>query len=120
MKPLDLENNKAVKKDPFQLPDGYFENFTTHLMEKIPIDEPQVKTTVQPFKTIIRRFKPVIYAAAVISGIIFGIQTYKFQTANDSQTSTEEHETEITAQEANNYINDFWDKFQHYFCIYNP
>ena len=107
MKHLDLENNHVAKKSPFSVPDGYFEGFTAHLMEQIPEEKPQVKIAARPSKGIIRHIRPILYAAAIVCGLVFGINTFHFNSGNDANQTKEATAATLTAQEADNYVNDF-------------
>ncbi len=55
--------NRLGKNNPFTVPEGYFDQFTSHLMDKLPERELK-KSPVRP--TQFRRMKPWLYAAACI------------------------------------------------------
>lgn len=69
------EENELLKKygtqNPFTVPEGYFENFTKELMNKLPekkrIAVPEEITTWQ-------RIKPWIYMAAMFCGLMFTVR----------------------------------------------
>ena len=59
---------KCGKRNPFQVPEGYFEDFTQRLMDQLPEQE-----EVQPDEeqiTLWQRVKPVLYMAAMFVGMI--------------------------------------------------
>ena len=64
-----LENNKLDefrKRDPFRVPDGYFEGFTEDLMSRLP-----QKTAAEPkIIPLYDRLKPWFYMAAIFAGAI--------------------------------------------------
>ena len=52
-------------KNPFRVPEGYFDNFAADLMQKLPEKEKPVK------KGLIVRLRPLMYAAACLMVAIF-------------------------------------------------
>lgn len=66
MKEEDLIRRKCGSKDPFRVPEGYFENFTAELMGKLP------ERTSRRTASTYRLPKFIWYAAAaVVCGLIF-------------------------------------------------
>lgn len=67
---MDTRNNKLDElknRQPFRVPEGYFENFTENLMSRLP--EKQVPE--EPKKiSFSERVKPWLYMAAAFAGII--------------------------------------------------
>ena len=55
------------KKNPFTVPEHYFENFTQELMDKLPAKE-IVLQAEEP--TLWQRIKPWLYMAAMFCGIM--------------------------------------------------
>lgn len=68
-----MKNKKLTdicgKENPFTVPEGYFEQFTKQLMDKLPEKETVIETP-QPINTW-QRIKPWIYLAAMFGGIMF-------------------------------------------------
>ena len=71
----DYLNSKLGKKNPFTVPEGYFEQLTAQVMEKLP--EKQVAKTAT-----IKRLRPWFYAAACICIGVF-IAGIAFNNNND-------------------------------------
>lgn len=71
----DYLNSKLGKKNPFTVPEGYFEQLTAQVMEKLP--EKQVAKTAT-----IKRLRPWFYAAACICIGVF-IVGIAFNNNND-------------------------------------
>jgi hypothetical protein len=73
-----MKTNKTLleninKKNPFTVPEGYFENLTTRIMDTLPeknIEDAPVKIGVW------KKVTPWIYSAAMLCGIAFGIRLY--------------------------------------------
>lgn len=85
------------KNNPFSVPEGYFEQFTQQLMEKLPEKE-QPTLTIQPVTTW-QRIKPWFYLAAMFCGIMVGaryvLSPSDSDTANNSQIASKNTATEL-------------------------
>lgn len=70
------EEDELVRKygtsNPFTVPDGYFENFTKGLMDKLP--EKKQAAFPQEKPTVWLQIKPWIYMAAMFCGLMFSIR----------------------------------------------
>lgn len=65
---MDINNklDELKERNPFRVPDGYFENFTENMMSRLPekpVKEPKVIS-------IYDRVKPWLYMAAAFVGLI--------------------------------------------------
>lgn len=71
MKEEDELLKKYGTRNPFTIPEGYFENFSKELMDKLPEKEqapaPDASSTWQ-------RIKPWIYMAAMFCGLMFTVR----------------------------------------------
>jgi hypothetical protein len=56
-------------KNPFRVPEGYFDNFTAGMMQMLPEQE-------APKKSLIVRLRPLMYAAACLLVAIFTVAVY--------------------------------------------
>lgn len=63
MKEEDELLKKCGTKNPFMVPEGYFDNFSKELMNKLP--EKEQTSTPQETITTWQRIKPWIYMAAM-------------------------------------------------------
>jgi hypothetical protein len=66
---MDINNNKLDElkdRNPFRVPDGYFESFTENMMGRLP-EKPVEKGRVI---SVYDRVKPWLYMAAAFAGII--------------------------------------------------
>lgn len=70
------EEDELVRKygtsNPFTVPDGYFENFSKELMDKLPEKKQPAFTQERP--TVWLQIKPWIYMAAMFCGLMFSIR----------------------------------------------
>ena len=108
MKQLDFTNGHGSRKTPFKVPEHYFEDFATHLMEQIPEEtKPSNVIPIQPKVTLLTRIKPYLYLAATICGLYFGIQVFKYQENRLSQK--EDATATVTPKAAEQYVDDVCD-----------
>ena len=66
MKEEDILLKKLGKEDSFKVPDGYFENLTSEVMNKLPEKE-KVVFKEEPVSTW-TRLKPLLYMVAMFVG----------------------------------------------------
>lgn len=97
---------QAGKRNAFRVPDGYFEQFTERMMQRLPEREAEeVACTVQlperePAKTAktsrLRMLRPYLAAAAFLCFAVFGITFYmhQHQKNNDTQALSAQHSTQ--------------------------
>lgn len=71
MKEEDELLKKYGTKNPFTVPDGYFENFSKGLLDKLPEKE---QIPYQAEITTWQRFKPWVYMAAMFCGLMFTVR----------------------------------------------
>lgn len=64
---------KVGTKNPFSVPDRYFEDFTHELMSKLPEKEPMLPVA-EP--TLWQRVKPWVYMAAMFCGIMLSVRIF--------------------------------------------
>ena len=64
---------KIGKKNPFTVPENYFENFTQELMDKLPAKEAVLQTEAP---TLWQRVKPWLYMAAMFCGIMLSVRIF--------------------------------------------
>ena len=77
----DFLNSKMGKRNPFTVPEGYFEQLTQQVMDKIPqavtkemtpLTTTEVKPARKPAKVaVMKRLRPWLYAAACICVGVF-------------------------------------------------
>lgn len=73
MKEEDELLRKCGTKNPFSVPEGYFDNFTRELMDKLPEKEVvSAQTTI----TTWQRMKPWVYMAAMFCGLMLSVRVF--------------------------------------------
>ena len=94
--------SKMGKRNPFTVPEGYFEQLTQQVMARIPAEEQEKKPAAK--KTIIRQLRPWLYAAACVcvgvftAGVLFS--------NSQSDNSKELQQMASMEQETINYYSD--------------
>ena len=73
MSPEEKILQKIGKKNPFTVPENYFENFTQELMDKLPAKEAILQTEAP---TLWQRVKPWLYMAAMFCGIMLSVRIF--------------------------------------------
>lgn len=63
---------RCGKKNPFVVPDGYFENFAENLMEQLPENNSQELPEISMWQ----RIKPWVYMAAMFCGLMFSVRVF--------------------------------------------
>ena len=77
----DKELKERIGKDnPFKVPEGYFENLTSDIMNNIPDDSGQANTSLPLWS----RVKPWFYMAAMFCGILFSARIFIHKSATDT------------------------------------
>ena len=69
----------------FTVPDGYFDNLTAEVMNKLP--EKETKLQIKRQNTVWQRVRPWLYMAAVFSGLLIGIR-FMFTNTTKSEKTT--------------------------------
>ena len=63
-------------KNPFQVPEGYFDSLTTKVMQRLP---------EQPKRSLTVRLRPWMYAAACVVAVLFTTIVYFYPSADTQQ-----------------------------------
>jgi hypothetical protein len=67
--------SKMGTRNPFVVPEGYFDQLTAQVMQKINAEEEKKAKKAKP--TILRTLRPLLYAAACSCIALFGVATYQ-------------------------------------------
>ena len=99
MKEEDILLKKLGKEDSFKVPDGYFENLTSEMMNKLPEKE-KVVFKEEPVSTW-TRLKPLLYMAAMFVGaaLIIRVASSDRKSVADIDVAVTEIETEVISDE---------------------
>lgn len=93
------EEDKILKKigteNPFRVPDGYFENLTSEVMNRLP--EKEKLTAVQTEPTMWQKVRPWLYMTAMFIGaaLIIRVASSDRTPAATDRMAADETETEM-------------------------
>ena len=95
MKEEDILLKKLGKENSFKVPEGYFENLTSEVMNKLPEKE-KVTLKEEPVSTW-TRLKPLLYMAAMFVGaaLIIRVASSDRTPAATDRMAADETETEM-------------------------
>lgn len=68
--------SKMGTKNPFTVPEGYFDTLTEQVMQRLPKQEGVVHFEQKKGSAIVRMLRPLLYAAACLCIGIFGVAIY--------------------------------------------
>lgn len=93
------EEDKILKKigteNPFRVPDGYFENLTSEVMNRLPEKEKLIAVQTEP--TMWQKVKPWLYMTAMFIGaaLIIRVASSDRTPAATDRMAADETETEM-------------------------
>ncbi len=93
--------SKVGNRNPFTVPEGYFEQLAQQVMDRIPAVTQELKPA--PKKTVFKQLRPWLYAAACICVGVFTAGVL-FNSQNDNSKELEQMAT--LEQENINYYSD--------------
>lgn len=93
--------SKVGNRNPFTVPEGYFEQLAQQVMDRIPATTQEVKPA--PKKTVFKQLRPWLYAAACVCVGVFTAGVL-FNSQNDNSKELEQMAT--LEQENINYYSD--------------
>ena len=99
MKEEDNLLKKLGKENSFKVPDGYFENLTSEVMNKLPEKE-KVAFKEEPVSTW-TRLKPLLYMAAMFVGaaLIIRVASTEHKSVTVDEVAVTEVDTELISDE---------------------
>ena len=83
METEDNKLNKLKNRQPFRVPEGYFENFTEDFMSRLP-EKQETETKIVSFS---ERLKPLLYLAAMFAGALILINIFNYNKKVDPNDS---------------------------------
>ncbi|MBQ8463723.1 MAG: hypothetical protein IJ544_06365 [Prevotella sp.] len=90
-----IRNKMSQRPNPFRVPEGYFDQLTDRVMSRLPQEE-----SVQTKPTLIRRLRPLLYAAACVCIAVFSVAIYFNHHNAEQQAAT------AALQQQDAYYND--------------
>lgn len=106
MKEEDTLLKKIGKDNSFKVPDGYFANLTSEVMNRLP-DE-KTNTFAEAPVSMWTKVKPLLYLAAMFVGAAFIIRSFSVDNkpVSSADMAMGEEETEILSEEIIDYTLD--------------
>ena len=93
---------KVGTKNPFHVPEGYFENFSQELMSKLPEKDSYIPEAETNLWT---RVKPWIYMAAMFVGIMLSVRIFVGEPQKDDFPISMAEAEQLSAEEWENIAN---------------
>jgi len=93
------------KENPFKVPEGYFADFSSDLMDKLPQKETRV---VKMTPTFMQRSRPFMYAAVLAAVAIFTASIFfNNKTQDDVQVATTENMMQQQPSVSDEQVDDY-------------
>lgn len=98
------------QKNPFNVPDGYFDDFADRMQEYAKGHQPaptlHAEQRVQR-PAMFARIKPYLYLAAMFGGLFFGIKVFEYSKSLSKPAATESTASQVQATGGeDDYINE--------------
>ena len=107
-----LIESKMGKRNPFTVPEGYFDQLTSQVMQMIPEENMQtarIQEMKPAKKAILRSLRPLFYAAACTCIAVFGVVTYLHLNNKVSETQQLQSNIVINNSYSDSYIDEATD-----------
>ena len=76
---------KMGSRNPFTVPEGYFDQLTAQIISQLPDEQTDSSKPAPARVAVIRRLRPLLYAAACLAIAIFGVTIYLNKNIADDQ-----------------------------------
>lgn len=117
MNPEEKILQKIGKKNPFTVPENYFENFTQELMDKLPAKEAVLQTEAP---TLWQRVKPWLYMTAMFCGIMLSVRIFVGKPQQEEFPISQAEAEMLPEEEWENFIRRaFTDNYETYQFLTN-
>ena len=105
---MNLEENTDLKKNPFKLPDGYWDDLKKEIMASLPDIDYQANITTPRHSFLYNKhIRPALYLAAAFCGLLFTISIYQRQQHLNKAQQLQARN--ISVLESDKMLNDFCD-----------
>lgn len=91
---------KLGNRNPFTVPEGYFDHLADRVMQQLPAERKH---------TVVRSLRPWLYAAACIAILIVSVLFVSHQSNQPTQQQAAVNNTSKTETQSDNYIDDMAD-----------
>lgn len=102
---------KVGKRNPFRVPEGYFENLTAQVMQNLP-EQPKCRT-----KSVFMR--PVFYAAASVCALLVAGAAWMWHPATEATSSVDAAQAQAVPQVQQDASGEYLDEAADYMMLDN-
>lgn len=114
-------SDKLKEKNPFKVPDNYFEGLTDHIMSQLP--DPDREEISEPV-TLITKLRPLLYMAAMFVGmglffkLLIGVPEKNTETKESLLVKTEIVGEDISLTQVNNEDEEYLEYVEEQYSSY--
>lgn len=94
---------KYGKKQPFKVPNGYFDSFAENLMDKLPEQQPVMTPHISMWRKW-RKLRLTVAVAASVCAVMFSVMTFMHNTKPTHSPLASNHTTKTVTNDSYNTL----------------
>lgn len=95
--------DKYGKKQPFKVPNGYFNSFAENLMDKLPEQQPAMTPHISMWRKW-RKLRLTVAVAASVCAVMFSVMTFMHDTKPAHSQLANNHTTKTVTSDSYNTL----------------
>lgn len=95
--------DKYGKKQPFKVPNGYFDSFAENLMDKLPEQQPAMTPHISMWRKW-RKLRLTVAVAASVCAVMFSVMTFMHNTKPTHSPLASNHTTKTVTNDSYNTL----------------
>ena len=95
--------DKYGKKQPFKVPNGYFDSFADNLMDKLPEQQPVMTPHISMWRKW-RKLRLTVAVAASVCAVMFSVMTFMHNTKPTHSPLASNHTTKTVTNDSYNTL----------------
>lgn len=95
--------DKYGKKQPFKVPNGYFDSFAENLMDKLPEQQPVMTPHISMWRKW-RKLRLTVTVAASVCAVMFSVMTFMHDTKPAHSQLANNHTTKTVTNDSYNTL----------------
>lgn len=95
--------DKYGKKQPFKVPNGYFDSFAENLMDKLPEQQPVMTPHISMWRKW-RKLRLTVAVAASVCAVMFSVMTFMHNTKPTHSPLANNHTTKTVTNDSYNTL----------------
>ena len=95
--------DKYGKKQPFKVPNGYFDSFAENLMDKLPEQQPVMTPHISMWRKW-RKLRLTVAVAASVCAVMFSVMTFMHNTKPTHSPLASNHTTKTVTKDSYNTL----------------